>query len=349
MSSDKPIQWDAATRDASPEDRSRIETLREISSIASFNRVLQRLDDPRISHRAPALISENWGDLLVLEWIGTGARANVYRAWDPALERDVALKLFPPSVAPAPDKPLPGHNLSAASIRHPNLIQSHGIDHRDGRLGVWMALQRGTTLEQLVYGRGALPPSDVAKLGIDIGAALEAVHDAGLLHRNIKPTNVIQNSENRYMLAEIDVADEVSLASAPPGSAAHRTDEPFTGTRASEGTDLYALGLVLWFAAAGRHPFDRGAAGERIPAPPLRELLPDFPPVLAGLITRAIEPTPGACFEKAGQLVYALEGWRSGATRHGDPGDSIAAKRASAVARFIASLPSLWGRGRTRD
>jgi serine/threonine protein kinase len=343
MSHDRPINWDSATRDASPEDRSRIEALRQISGIASFNRTLQRRkDDPNSPRHNPndADVPDKWGDMLVLEWIGAKATTQVYRAWEPVPGRDVALELFASGMNGPAVASLLDNGRAVTGVRHQNLISTLGVDDREGRLGVWVELRHGTTLEHKLRFGARLDPDDVARLGGEIGAALVAVHDGGILHRGIQPASVIQDSENRYLLAPIEVANDA--ASVRPG---YRAPELFAGARESERSDLYALGLVLWFAATGRHPFDHASPGEQAQAPPLPA---EVPTALARIIARAIELSPVERFESARQLVEALQAWRDSIPKvAGDPGtrgeakgDAVGTKSGRALAWLRRHGPS---------
>jgi serine/threonine protein kinase len=173
----------------------------------------------------------------------------------------------------------------AIGLRHANLIALLGVDQRDGRLGAWMEFLNGVTLEQQVDRNGPLLPGEVARLGMEIGAALSTLHEAGAIHRRITPSNVMLDLENRYWLAEIEIAaageDEGSCAS-------------------SAQADISALGSVLWFAATGRTEFSRdGIARHALPS------------ALLDAVTWAIEPEPGEEFQIARELVRTLQAMAS--------------------------------------
>src|SRR5688572_8362284 len=183
--------WQSAERALDPSQRPRVESLRDVSRIADFSRTHQRAGDPS---GAP----ERWGDLLLLERLGTGA-AEVHRAWDPHLQREVALKLMRSGPG---DAALLDEGRIAARIRHPHVVTVHGVDRRDDRVGLWMELVPGPTVEQEIRTRGPFSAAEARRLGVEIGSALGAVHAAGLLHRDVKPANVIRDSTGRYVLAD---------------------------------------------------------------------------------------------------------------------------------------------------
>jgi tRNA A-37 threonylcarbamoyl transferase component Bud32 len=328
------VDWDAAVRGAPPRDRARVEALREVARIADFNRSLQREGATGVRGDVP----ERWGDLALFERIGSGAHAEVFRAWDAKLQRDVAVKLLR---AASPDAALPADALlleegrALARIRHPNVVTVHGIDRHEGRVGLWMELVRGTTLEHEVLQRGPLELADVGRLGTEIGSALAAVHAAGLLHRDVKPANVVRDAEGRFVLADFGLGlrwDEASQTTRPSGTPMYMAPELLAGSAPSARSDVYSLGMLMWFALAGRHPFDIAtldelrAAAKRGPRPALREVRPDVPAGFAAVVERAIAPDPAARFAGA-QAGSLASGAGAGAAiadgvdgGHGGPG-----------------------------
>jgi eukaryotic-like serine/threonine-protein kinase len=301
------IDWDQAARSSDPLQSSRVAALRDVHRIAEFSRGLQRAPE---LHDGP----QRWGELLLLERIGAGSHAEVYRAWDPPLQREVALKLMHEDLDAST---LLEEGRAAARIRHPHVVTVHGIDRRDDRVGLWMELVRGTALDQDVRARGPLTPAAAARLGIEIGGALAAVHAAGVLHRDIKPANIVRDTEGRCVLADFGLGvrwnEAASRSIGPTGTPMYMAPESFTGAPATERSDVYSLGLVLWFALAGKHPFEAQTVAERVriaaggPRPSLRELRPDLPPALVLVVERAIATNPAERFASAGQLVEALE------------------------------------------
>lgn len=308
-----PVDWDAAAREGGPGAGSRLEALRAIAGIAAFSRGLQRGADD-------APFPERWGGLLLLERLGAGSQADVFRAWDPSLRREVALKLLRPDAlalaARGDDAALLAEGRAAATIRHPHVVTVYGIERHDGRVGLSMELLPGTTLEQEVLARGPLDPATASRLGAEIGSALAAVHAGGLVHRDLKPANIVRDAEGRFVLADFGLglrADSPAAAGAS-GTPMYMAPETLAGSAASARSDVYSLGLLLWFALAGRHPFAVATLAERIavatagPSPSLRELRPGVPPRLAAVVERAIAPEPAARFASATEVVAAFAG-----------------------------------------
>jgi hypothetical protein len=339
ISDGRPPDWDAGAR-AAPSQRDRLESLREVSRIAEFHRGLQQGPADRPS-------PERWGDLLLLERIGAGARAEVHRAWDPALRREVALKLLHPGVD---DAALLDEGRAAARIRHPHVVTVHGIDRRDGRIGLWMELVRGITLEQRVRAEGPLAPAEARRLGLELGEALVAVHAAGILHRDVKPANVVRDASGRHVLADFGLGGAEARArsddAGPSGTPMYMAPELLEGAPASERSDVYALGMTLWFASTGRHPFEAGTLAEltaqaaRGPSGEPLRARKDLSREWVLTLERAIAPDPARRFADARALLAAI-GAASPDPRRRGPGRVIALT-AFAVLVVLAGAFGLW-------
>lgn len=307
VSDGSAVDWDAAVRDAGPQARARVEALRDVAVISAFHRVLQRGATSEVpAADADSTSVSRWGELLLLERIGSGAYAEVYRAWDPRLRREVALKLLHADGEPASgiclvaDSPLLAEGRALARLRHPHVVTVHGIAIHDGRVGLSMELVDGQSLEQLIADHGALSAPEAARLGRDIGSALAAVHDAGILHRDIKPANVVRDPAGRWVLADFGLGRPrgESPAAPPAGSPMYMAPELLGGASPTIRSDVYALGLLVWTALVGCHPYADGtvaalrAAADSGPAPDLRTRRRDLPPRLVAAIEQAIAPRP---------------------------------------------------------
>src|SRR5215472_1942442 len=128
-----------------------------------------------------------WGSFTLLARVGHGGFGEVYRAWDPHLQREVALKLLLPGAVggEAEYEAMLREARALASVRHPNIVPVYGIDRQDGRVGFWTDFVRGKTVSVLVREQGTLGAREAALIGLDVARALSAVHRAGLLHRDI--------------------------------------------------------------------------------------------------------------------------------------------------------------------
>ena len=160
-----------------------------------------------------------WGRLVLLETIGSGTSCDVYRAWDAELHRDVALKLLheKASSTTTPRPAATRRRVQArvlqearrmARLRHEHVVQVYGAEQHDRRVGLWMELVRGTSLEQLVQQRGSFGANEAVLIGLDVCAALAAVHGAGLLHRDVKAQNVMREDGGRIVLMDFGTGED---------------------------------------------------------------------------------------------------------------------------------------------
>lgn len=323
ISDGEAIDWDAVVRDADPSERAMAEALRDVDGIGSWSRALQRATVPDGGATETFREIPRWGELLLLERRGAGSSAEVWRAWDPRLRREVALKLVlsgrPGDTASADNSPLMAEGRALARVRHPNVVAVHGIDSHDGRVGLWMDLVRGDTLEQVVATTGPLAPDEAARLGREIGGAVEAVHAAGLLHRDIKPANVVRDADGRWILADFGLgrpllagggADPAPLSLV--GSPMYMPPELLEGGVPDARADVYALGLLVRYALTGAHPFPDGTLGELRkaaaagPQPALAKARPGLPPGLITAVEMACAPRAAQRCASAREFVAAL-------------------------------------------
>jgi len=149
-----------------------------------------------------------WGPLIVLEKLGRGSFGDVYRAWDPRLDRAVALKLIPASGSEDLDSPFIEEGRLLARVRHPNVLTVYGAERIEGRVGIWTEYVKGETLAQEVARRGPLTSEEAARIGVDVCRALAAVHAAGLLHRDVKAQNILRDPTGRIVLSDFGTGIE---------------------------------------------------------------------------------------------------------------------------------------------
>ena len=241
-----------------------------------------------------------WGRLEVLEMVGRGSFGRVYRARDPVLDRDVALKLFRADSDRDPAQ-LIDEARRHARIHHPRVLTIHGADIEDGVAGLWTDLLTGQTLADHVRTSGPITGAALRGLARDLVHGLEAVHEGGIVHGDIKPANVWVDPRGRALLMDFG-ASTPDDASEPVryGSPATMAPELFAADAATGASDLYALGAVLHFAAVGRYPIegdsvralrDAHVSGAR---PSLAALRPHTGRPLAGLIGDLLARDPAA-------------------------------------------------------
>ncbi len=248
-----------------------------------------------------------WGSLEVRERIGAGSFGVVFRAYDPALQREVALKLRltleeGPASADASEGGLAGALEEArlhARVRHPNVPAIHGVELRDGRIGFWTDILDGETWEQRLQRLGPQSAEVTIRAGCDLARALSAVHAAGLIHGDVKTANAMREESGRTLLLDFGAGVRLEARGGiHSGTPFFMAPELLQGGPASVAADLYALGAVLYRLLTGRHPveapdwaelLDRHRRGERLP---LADARPGLPALLGRAIERALAVDP---------------------------------------------------------
>lgn len=319
VSDGKPVDWNLAesgTEDAG--HQASVRALRDLERIGTFNWSLQ--PSPGQDQTAPPDTKppEQWGHLTLLELISAGKSGEIWRAWDASLRREVALKfLLMPSGGDADDSALLEEARALARVRHPGVVAVHGIGANAGRVGMWMELLDGGTLDAEIERRGALPSDDVALIGLELCRALEAVGAAGLVHRDIKPANIVRDSTGRIVLTDFGLGRRRVLAVRETwrssGTPIFMSPELLAGEPATPRSDLYALGVTLRWALTGHCPFrartfeELKAEAETGPSEPLRAERPDAPTILINAIERAMAPRGEARYAEVSQLAKDLQ------------------------------------------
>jgi serine/threonine-protein kinase len=303
----RPVNWKAAESNAAA-DRSLVPYLRRVARIAELfrngdsERSTETLSAGDLHGVGRTAAPSEWGHLRIRERIGLGSFGEVYRAWDSKLDRDVALKLFPAHRSlPDEGAAILEEGRLLARVRHRNVVSIHGADRLDGRVGLWMELVEGETLQQAVQGGRTFSPADTVRIGIELAGAIGAVHDAGLLHRDVKPHNIMQDKDGRIVLMDFGTGHDARSGdpSALSGTPLYLAPELLAGRPPSVATDIYSVGVVLFYLLTGTHPVqgrtlrELHRAHQDHPATDVRQLRADVPRALALTIARALGPEPG--------------------------------------------------------
>lgn len=254
-----------------------------------------------------------WGPFERLQPIGRGAFGMVYRAWDPRLERDVALKLLRPRRGDVGQGMLLEEARMMARVRHPNVVPVYGVEAHDGRIGFWSEFIAGQTLAALVAAQGPMSPREAALAGIEICQALGAVHAAGLLHQDIKAENVMREIGGRILLMDFGLSRLAADATSGAGTPLYMAPELLAGSPASHASDLYALGVLLFFLISGKFPYTsdslrqlRQSSASTSGRTALLDARPGLPIALARAVESACHPDPSRRPASAGALGLLL-------------------------------------------
>ena len=252
--------------------------------------------------------------------LGRGGMGVVYLARDVALDRPVALKLLPPELAarPALRERFLREARTAAGLSHPNIVPIHAVEESAGLVWFVMAFIPGESLGAKLRERGSLPPAEVARILRDVAWALGYAHGQGVVHRDVKPDNILlEAGGRRALIADFGIAAPVEGqgegAGGVVGTVAYLSPEQASGERVDGRTDIYALGVVGYFALAGRLPYPVTRLPDLVqrqlaaPPPALASVAPHVPRALGRAIDRALAPLATVRFPTGEEFANALD------------------------------------------
>jgi len=258
------------------------------------------------------------GRYRILDRLGSGGMADVYRAEDLELRRQVALKFLHLRFAEDPEfvERFRREASSAAGLQHPNIVGVFDRGEWDGTYYIAMEYLKGHTLKQLVREHGAMPPDLAVDITIQVLRAAKFAHKRGVVHRDIKPHNVILDEEGRAKVTDFGIAragaSDMTETGSIMGTAQYLSPEQAQGQPVSPRSDLYSIGVMLYELLTGQVPFDAESpvtiALKHVsedPVPP-SQLNPAVSPALDAVVLRSLEKDPAQRFADADEFAAAL-------------------------------------------
>jgi serine/threonine-protein kinase len=270
------------------------------------------------------LVGTTLGPYHIQALLGAGGMGQVYRAHDPRLDREVAIKVLSATLAQEPgySARFQREAKAAAKLSHPNIVPVFDVGEQGGLMYLVMPLIPGGTLREYLSQRGALPLSEAISIVEQVAGALQQAHERGMIHRDVKPANILMSAEGRALLTDFGIVRVAqNNESATPltrigsfvGSPEYAAPEMVTGQSADQRVDIYALGVMLYQMLTGRLPFVSSNAmallmqrvQQEAPAP--RSINPAIPPAVEAVIMKAMAKAPAARYQSATELVQALK------------------------------------------
>jgi len=263
------------------------------------------------------------GNYEVTEVVGQGGMGVVLKAFDPSLHRVVAVKVLAPFLAhnPQAKKRFIREGKAIAAVSHDHVITIHGIDEFAEPPRIIMQFVSGRSLQQKIDAEGSLDLKEILRIGMQTAAGLAAAHAQGLVHRDVKPSNILlENGIQRVKLTDFGLAravDDASLtqSGAIAGTPQYMAPEQANGDAVDFRADLFSLGSVMYAMCVGHSPFRASTTMgvlKRVchdPPRPIQELNPDIPDWLCAIISRLLEKKPEDRYSSARTVAEILEKW----------------------------------------
>ena len=260
----------------------------------------------------------------ITERIGIGGMAEVYRAQDNVLGRLVAVKVMLPQYAADPNftQRFKQEAAAAANLQSPYIVNVYDWGQDEGTYYIVMEFVRGSDLKTAIIERGAINQRKVAEIGAQVCQALSVAHGLDIIHRDIKPQNIMVQPDGNVKVMDFGIAraknSVMTQTSSVLGTAHYISPEQAQGKDLTATSDIYSLGIVLYESATGRLPFDGPDAVSvamkqvnDLPVPP-REINPDIDPSLEAIIMKAIAKNPAERFATAKDMRLALNDYLAG-------------------------------------
>lgn len=281
------------------------------------------MEQHRASRRVTLAPGQTFGHYRVEKEVGRGAMAAVYRCIDERDRRVVAVKIlalgddWPESRLEEAKFRLQREAEAAARIQHPDIVNVYEAGEQDGRVYLAMEFVEGVSLAAHTHPGRLLPPRMIAEMCARVADALHFAHQRGVVHRDVKPANIVFDQQNRRVrVMDFGVArfadSQATRTGIVLGSPSYLTPEQLDGRKVTPQSDLFSLGVSLFQLLTGQLPFRADSMPslmQRIvaePHPPLRTIRPDLPQALSEIIDRALQKDPEARFPSGAEMAQAL-------------------------------------------
>ncbi|HSR49925.1 MAG TPA: protein kinase [Acidobacteriota bacterium] len=300
-------------------DPAQLRLARHLRTVAGIASTQER--DAADSSPGQATAQRKWSHLIILERVGGGAYGQVLRAWDPQLEREVALKLLRLREDEEEEREqlqLIREARLLARLNDPNVATVYGAAVHHGQAGVWMEYVRGRTLQEIIEEQGPCSAGEAVVMGMEVCRAAAMVHKAGVVHRDIKAQNIIRGEGGRIVLTDFGSGYAIPRSGrgnddfVVSGTPLYMAPEVLRGEQPTPQSDIYSIGVLLFFLLSDSFPVrgsdlreirrgHREGVRQRI-----SEMRPQLPHSVCRIVERALDPNPKKRFGSARQMEDAL-------------------------------------------
>lgn len=265
------------------------------------------------------MVGEKFGAYEIKKEIGRGGMGIVYKAVQLSLGREVAIKILPPQLSLETEfvQRFFREARSAANLKHPNIVTIHDVGEEKGTYYFAMEYLEGGSLEERIKKQGAFSLEEAESIISQIAGALDYAHNNGIIHRDIKPGNIIIDGEGRAVITDFGIAkaaydQKLTKTGMSVGSPEYMSPEQVKGHEIDGRADIYSLGIVFYQMLCGKVPYTGDSAVSiaylhvNEPIPSIRDKRKDLPPYLDSILQRLMAKDPGSRFQSGHELVKAL-------------------------------------------
>ncbi len=256
----------------------------------------------------------------IIKSIGEGGMANVYLAWDTILEREVAVKVLRGDLSDDEKfiRRFKREANSASSLKHPNIVEIYDVGEDNGKYFIVMEYVNGKTLKSLIKKRGALNINEAIDIMLQLTSGIACAHDSYIIHRDIKPQNVMILEDGRVKITDFGIAmalnsNELTQTNSVMGSVHYLPPEQASGSGSTIKSDIYSLGILMFELLTGKVPFKGDNAVEiaikhmKDPIPSVREFNSSIPQSVENIVLRACAKNPKNRYSSASEMYEDLK------------------------------------------